>query len=125
MQSTTEHGRRDRGRIPLDVKFENLLALLDSVDASATIASARSHETSDQATARLLEDSRFELRMWSHNLKILTPKAEPSLNSLRILGKLDGPLAATLLIFLDGIQKDLRELSADTTDNRLYGQVIT
>lgn len=63
--------------------------------------------------------------MWSHNLKILTPKAEPSLNSLRILGKLDGPLAATLLIVLEGIEKDLSELLADTTDNRLYGQVIT
>lgn len=47
MQSAAEHGRRDRSRIPLDVKLDNLLALLDSVDASATIASVRSHESSD------------------------------------------------------------------------------
>ena len=125
MQGTTERGRRVRCRIPLDVKFENLQALFDSVDASATETSAKSHESSDQATALSLHDSRFELRMWSLNLKILMREADLPLDSLRILGKLDGPLVATLLNVLEGIENDLRELSADTTDNKLYAQFIT
>lgn len=125
MQSTTERGRRDRSRIPLDVKFENLQALFDSVDASATEASSKSHEASDQAPPLSLYNGRFDLRMWSLDFKMLMRKADLPLNSLRILGKLDGPLPATLLNVLEGIENDLRKLSADTTENKLYAQFIT
>ena len=125
MQSTTERSRRDRNRIPLDVKFEILQVLFDSVDASTTEASAKSHEASDQATALSLHESRFELRRWSLNLKILMQKADHPLDNLRIFGKLDGPLAATVLNVLDEIENDLRKLSADTTDNKLYAQFIS
>ena len=124
MQSTTERGRRDRSRNPLDVKFENLQALFDSVDASATEAGAKSHEASDQATALSLHGSRFKLRM-SLDFKMRMRKAGLPLDSLRTLGKLDGPLAATLLNVLEGIENDLGKLSADTADNKLYAQFIT
>ena len=124
MQSTTERGRRDRSCISLDVKFENLQALFDSVDASATEAGAKSHEASDQATALSLHDSRYKLRM-SLDFKMRMRKAGLPLDSLRILGKLDGPLAATLLNVLEGIENDLGKLSADTADNKLYAQFIT
>ena len=124
MQSTTEQGRRDKSHIPLDVKFENLLALSDSVDISTTIASTKGHESSDEVTAHSLSGILDLLRIWPLNLKILTPEADPPLDSLRILGRLDGPLATTLLNVLEEIEKDLRGLSADTTDNQSYGQFI-
>ena len=125
MQSTTEQGRRDRSRIPLDVKFENLQALFDNVDDSVFTASATSDEPYDQDIADLLHDSRVELLMWSKNIHLLMPAVDPPVDSLRILGRLDGPLAATLLSILEEIEEDLRELSADATDKKLYGQVIT
>ena len=125
MQSTTEPGRRNRSRIPLDVKFENLQALFDNVDDSVFTASATSDEPYDQDIADLLHDSRVELLMWSKNIQRLMPPADPPVDNLRILGRLDEPLAATLLSILDEIEYDLRELSADATDKKLYGQVIT
>ena len=124
-QSTTEQIRRNRSRIPLDVKFENLLALSDSVVELTTLASAESHELSDQVTARSLGDSFVLLRTWSLNLKITVPEADPRVSNLRILGKLDGPLVATLRNVLEGIERNLRGLSADTPNNRMYGQFIT
>ena len=63
--------------------------------------------------------------MWSKNIQLLMPAADPPVDSLRILGRLDGPLAATLLSILEEIEEDLRELSADATDKKMYGQVIT
>ena len=67
MQSTTElhlqHDRRAKVRIPLEVYFGNMLALFDSVASSAVVASAESRISSDQAIARSLNDSLFELRM--------------------------------------------------------------
>ena len=129
MQSTTEQilrqDRRDKSRIPLEVRFENLLALFDSVVASAITACAKSHESSDQVTARSLDDSLFELRIWLENIKAIVPDAESSPDSLRILGKLEGPVAATFLNVLEGMETDLTELSADTADKNLYGQVVT
>ena len=125
MQSTTEQSRPDRSRIPLDVKFENLPALFDSVVESTTIASAESHESSAQVTGRALDDSLTLLRIWSLNLKITVPEVDPRVSNLRILGKLDGPLVATLLNILEGIEKALRGLSAAATNNRLYGRFIT
>ena len=125
MQSTTEQGRRDTSRIPLDVHFENLLAFFDSVVASAVTASARNPGSFGQVTAHLLDESLFELRIWSENIKAVMPDAGSSLNSLRILGKFDGPVVAILLNVLGEIEKALRELSADTKDNNLYVQVNT
>ncbi len=128
MQSTTElHLRQDRrGKncIPLEVLFENLLALFDSVIVSAISAGAKSHESSDQAIARSLDDSLFELRKWLENIKHVMPDAESSRNSLRILGKLGGPLAAMFPKILGGMETDLTELSAETADNNLYGQIV-
>ena len=53
------------------------------------------------------------------------PEADPRVSNLRILGKLDGPLVATPVNILEGIEKALRVLSAGATNNRLYGQFIT
>ena len=129
MQSTTElqlrQDRRDEIRIPLEVQFENMLALFDSVAASAIVASAKSHESSDQVIARSLDDSLFELRIWLENIKHVMPDAESSRNSLRILGKLGGPIVAILLHVLGRMEKDLTGLSADSADNNSYGQVVT
>ena len=123
MQSTTElhlrQDRRDKSRIPLDVHFENLLALFDSVVASAITASAKSHEPSDQVTARSLDDSLFELRIWSENIKAVMPDADSSRNSLRILGKLGEPIGAKILKIFTRLELDLTELSADTADSKL------
>ena len=129
MQSTTElqlrQDRRDEIRIPLEVQFENMLALFDSVAASAIVASAKSHESSDQVIARSLDDSLFELRIWLENIKHVMPDAESSRNSLIILGKLGGPTVVILLNVLGRMEKDLTELSADSADNNSYGQVVT
>ena len=129
MQSMTELGlrqdRRDKNRILMEVRFENLLALFDSVVASTITVSAKSHESSDQVTARSLDDSLFELRVWLENINGIVPDAESSLDSLRILGKLEGPVAAAFLEILGEMETDLSELSADTADNNLYAQVVT
>ncbi len=129
MQSMTElplrEDRRDKNRSPVEVHFENLLALFDGVVTSAITASAKSHESSDQLTARSLDDSLFELRIWLENIKAVVPHAESSLDILRILGKLEGPVAAIFLKILGEMETDLTELSADTADNNLYGQVVT
>ena len=129
MQSTAEQNlrqdRSDKSRIPLEVRFENLLALLDSVVASAITASAISHESSDQVTAHSLDDSLFQLRIWLENIKAMVPDAETSPDILRILGKLKGPGAATFLNVLGAMETDLKELSADTADKSLYGQAVT
>lgn len=119
MQSTTEQ----RSRIPLDVKFENLLALSGRVNMSTIIASTNSHESSDEVTALALSGSLDLLRMWPPNLKIIIPEADP-FDSLRMIGRLDGPLATTLLNVLGEIEKYLRELRTGTTGYQLYGQVI-
>ena len=129
MQSTTElHLRRDPGnkpRIPLEVRFENMLALFDSVLASVIIASAKGHDSSNQVIAHWLDDDLFELRTWIENIKAIMPDAEFPRNSLRILGKLEGPVVATLLNALGRIETDLSELSTHNPDNNLYGQVFT
>ena len=128
MQNTTElplrQDRRGKNHIPLEVHYENLLALFDSVVTSAITASAKSHESSDQVIARSLDDSLFALRIWLENIKHVMPDAESSRNSLRILGKLEGPLATIFLKILRGLETDLTGLSAHTADNNLYGQVV-
>ena len=124
MQSTTEQDNRHKSRSPVEVHFENLLALFDSVVASAITASAKSHELSDQVTARSLDDSLFELRIWLENIKAIVPEAQSPLDSLRILGKLGGPVGAMSLEILRGLETDLTELSADTAAYELYGQVV-
>ena len=121
MQSTTEPGRRNRSRIPLDVKFENLQELFTNVSKSARTASAISHEPSSRAIADLLRDDRVRLRRWSKNLDIMMPEAESYVNALRILGKLGGPVAARLVAILEGIEKDLRELSTYLAEYHRYG----
>ena len=129
MQSTTElyfqQDRGDKTRIPLEVRFENLLALFDSVAASSIRASAKSHEFSDEVIAHSLDHDLFELRTWIENIKAIMPDAESSHNSLRILGKLEGPVVAILLNMLGKMETDLSELSTDTADNNSYGQVFT
>ena len=128
MQSTIEpHSRQDprgKSRMPLEVFSQNLLALFDGVVTSATIASAKSGESSDEVIATSLDDTLFELRVWLKCIKRVMPGAESARNSLRILGKLEGPLTARFLNMLGGIETDLTELSAETTDNTLYGQVV-
>ena len=129
MQSTTElqlrqdHG--DRTRIPLEVRFQKLLALLDSVAASAIIASTRSDKFSNQVIAQSLDDDLFELRTWIENVESIMPSAEFPRNCLKILGKLDGPVVATLSNVLGSLETDLSKLSTHTADNDLCGQVFT
>ena len=129
MQSTTGlHLRQDHGygsRIPLQVRYENTLALLDSVTASAIIASAKSDEFSSQVIAQSLDDDLFELRTWIENVESIMPSAEFPRNCLKILGILDGPVVATLSNVLGRMETDLSELSTHTADNDLYGQVFT
>ena len=128
MQNTTElplrQDRRGKSHIPLEVHYENLLALFDSVVTSAIIAGAKSHESSDQFIARSLDDSLFALRVWLGNIKAVMPDAESSRNSLRILGKLEGPLATIFLKIFRGLETDLTGLSAHSADSKLYGQVV-
>lgn len=122
MQSTTEQGRRNRSRIPLDVKIENLLALSNSVDKATSIAGVKIR---NQATARSLSDSLDLLHIWPLKFKTDMAEADPPLSNLRILGKLDGPRVATLLNVLEDIEEDLRWLSAYIADYRLYGPLVT
>lgn len=111
--------------MPLEVRFENLLTLFDRVVASAITVGAKSSDPSDQVTARSLDDSLFELRIWLENVKAIAPDAGPSSDSSRLLGKLEGPAAALFQNVLMDLETDLKDLSADITDMNLYGQVAS
>ena len=129
MQSTTDlqlrQGHDDRARIPLEVRFENMLALFDSVTASAIIASGKSDDYYDQDVAHSLDDDLFKLRRWTKKIKAVMPDAEFPRDSLRILGKLDGPVMARLWHVLKRMETDLSELSAYPLDDYFNGQVFT
>lgn len=129
VQSTTElqlrQDRLEQVRIPLEIRFENLLALFDSLVASSLRASAKSNNHYDEFIADSLNYDLSELRTWKEKIKAMMPNEESSRNSLRILDKLEGPVVATLLNIVGRMETDLWELSTDIADNNSYGQVFT
>ena len=124
MQSTTAlHLRQDHGdriHIPLEVRFEIMLALSDRVAASA---SSKSQNIYEEDVAQSLDDELFRFRRWIENIKAIMPDAEFPRNNLRILDKLDGPVVARLWNVLEKMEIDLSVLSADPLNDYLYGQV--
>lgn len=117
---TTQNIRSHR-RIPLEVQLQDLLALFNKIAEKAITVGARSHDPSDHVTARALDDSLFDLRVWLENIEAIVPDTEPSPGSLKMLGKLEGLAASTFRNVLHDLETDLTELLGDFTDMGLYG----
>lgn len=112
---TTQNIRSHR-RIPLEVQLQDLLALFNKIAEKAITVGARSHDPSDHVTARALDDSLFDLRVWLENIEAIVPDTEPSPGSLKMLGKLEGLAASTFRNVLHDLETDLTELLGDFTD---------
>lgn len=106
-----------------EVQFRDILALFDKTVTEAILLGARSRDPSDNATAQLLDDGLFELRIWAENIKAVALTAESSHKSLRILDILEGPAVSTANDVLHGLEQDLKLMSGGSLKTELYKQV--
>ena len=109
-------------QILLEDQLRDLLALFDKTVVSAIKVESRSHDSSDYVTACALDDCLFEFRMWLENIKAIMPNTESFPSSLRVLDKLEEPVASNLRDIFSNLGTDLTILLASCNDTEQYVQ---
>ena len=98
-------------RAPMDQRIRDTLALCDNIVASAITISAQSNNSTDQATAHVLDDCLFELKIWVENVEASIPGNFSG--SLEVLDILRDPAASSVQQIIDDLEMTFKDMSKD------------